>query len=136
MTYWRETEPLQEPNDLGLDASGRAQVVFNIIVTKNPSNTFLEEIVKLLVDASVGVLNTNIFTTSTYPIPEGDGPYLTITETGGTIPERTHNEIALPAFQRPAAQILVRAKTYGAARTMCRAAYNSLVGVRNQEITP
>jgi len=136
MTWYREIEALQEPFDLGLDNNQMAKVVFNIMAYKGPSTTFIEETVKLLVDAGVGTYNTNIFSTSSKDIPIGDGPYLSIIETGGTFPERTHNDTAAPAFQRPTAKLVVRAKTYAAARTMSRAAYNVLVAVRNTNVVP
>lgn len=136
MTYWREVEPIQEPFDLGIDEAGFVQVVFNINVIKNPSRTFLEELTAILVDAGVGVNNTNIFQTTRAIIPDGDGPYLVLIETGGREPERTHNYISEPAFQRPSAQILVKAESYAAARIMAYDAYDALVGIRNQEITP
>lgn len=136
MTWYREIEVLQEPFDLSPDGTGRAKVAFNISVVKRYSNTFLEEITKILMDASVGVANSNIFTTSMKDIPDGDGPYLSIVETGGTFPERTHNSVSVPAYLRPTAQIVVRAGTYSAARTMARAAYNALAAVRNSNIVP
>lgn len=136
MTWYREIEPLQKPFDMVKDSAGRAKVVFNIMAIKTPSDAFLEELVELLVDGGVGTYNTNIFTTSSKEIPVGDGPYLSIIETGGTFAERSHNETAAPAFERPSAQIVVRAKTYAAARTMANAAYSILEPIRNTNVTP
>ena len=135
-TRYREIEPVQEPVVLGIDKANFIQVAFNIDVIKGPSETFLEELVSILVTASVGVYNTNIFTTSRAIIPNDDGPYVIIIETGGTFPERTHNEINPPAWQRPSAQILVKAKSYASARAKAYDAYFALVGIRNQDITP
>lgn len=134
MTWYREVNPVQEPFDLGLDASGRARVVFNIMVVKRASTTFLEEIRKILVNAGVAVFGTDLFETSKSNIPEGDGPYLSITETGGTAPERTQNVIG--AYPQPSAQIVARATNYEDALAMAWAAYNALVVVKNQHITP
>jgi len=136
MTWYREIEPLQKPFDMKKDSVDRAKIVFNIAVIKGPSDTFLEEIVKLLVNGGVGIYNTDIFLTSSKDIPDGPGPYLSIIETGGTFAERTHNDIILPAFERPTAQIVVRANSYAAARAMANAAYKILVAIRNLNVVP
>lgn len=136
MTWYREIEPLQKPFDMAKDSTGRAKIVFNIMAIKTPSDVFIEELVKLLEDGGVGTYNTNIFASSSKDIPVGDGPYLSVIETGGTFAERSHNETAAPAFERPTAMIVVRAKTYAAARTMANAAYTVLEPVRNTNVTP
>lgn len=136
MTAWyREIEVVQEPMDLGLDGQQRSIVAFNINVVKRPSDTFLEELTQLLVTAGVGVFNTNIFNTSAADLPNGDGPFLTLVETGGTSPERTQNDIGPPAYPRPSAQVAVHGVTYAVSRAMARAAYNALVGIRNTNVT-
>ena len=134
-TFYQEINLLQEPFDLGTDDKGRVRIAFNLNAVKRPSDTFAEEIVKLLTTAGVGTGGTNIFIGSGAAIPTGSGPYLNIVETGGLTPRRTHNSVATPAYTRPSAQIVARASSYAAARTMARAAYNALVGVRNTEIT-
>ena len=97
---------------------------------------FVEELVTLLVAGGAGTaLGTDIFAGSKAKLPEGDGPFLTITETGGIENDRTQNEISPPAWQRPSAQIVARAKNYVDARTLARAAYNSLNGVRNATVS-
>lgn len=135
MSLYQEIEPLQEPFDLGKDDKGRQRVVFNIRVMKTASDTFVEELVKVLVDAGVGVFNTNIFASTAVSLPTDDQTYLLIVETGGTTPGRIQNQIA-PAYPRPTAKITVRATKYVDARTMARAAYDALAAVRNQTITP
>jgi len=136
MTWYREIEMVQEPFDGELDPSGRTTIQFNIDAIKRSSNTFLEEIVKILVDAGVGVYGTSIFDTSKAVIPEGGGPYLQIVETSGFPPERTQNDVSTPAYPQPSAQITVRATDYTVARTMARAAYNALAPIRNTDIVP
>lgn len=91
---------------------------------------FLEEIAGRLVDQGVGVIGTNIFLSSAARMPVGNGPYLTLTETGGAAPTRVHNKTSANT-KRPSAQILVRASTEQATKTMIEAAYNALDGVYN-----
>lgn len=132
--FYQEIAPIQEPFDLGKDEKSRQQVVFNISTVKTASDVFLEELVQILEDASVGTFNVDIFASSAVSIPTGDGPYLSIVETGGVAPGRIQNQIA-PAYPRPSAKIVVRAVRYVDARTMARAAYNALAAVRNQTVT-
>lgn len=86
---------------------------------------FPYEIKDRLVAQGVGVYGTNIFIGTLALIPAGDGPYLSIIETGGTGAARTHNG---SSTERPGAQILVRAKTMPLARVMLQAAYDALGG--------
>lgn len=86
---------------------------------------FIDEIVARLVGAGVGASGTSIFAGSKATIPSGDGPYLTVTETGGSGSSKTHNNTAT---EHPTMQIMSRATTYPAARAQCAAAYAALGG--------
>lgn len=86
---------------------------------------FIDEISARLVTQGVGVEGVNLFTSSKASIPSGDGPYMTLLETGGSGASLTHNDTAT---EHPTAQILARASTYPAARAMCAAAYMALGG--------
>jgi len=136
MARYLEIIVLQEPFDMGLDSQSKPRVGFNLIAIKTQSSTFLEEVISMLVTAEVGRFtgnNRNIFASAAANIPSGDGPFLVVAETGGTAPERIHNQLS-PAYQRPGAQLVARATSYQAARTMAIAAYNALVGVRNHTV--
>lgn len=102
---------------------------------------FLDEIGAYLAAQGVGTVGSNIILGSRGKIPtikrntsgvvvEGAGPYLSLTETGGTSPLRVHNTVGAHV-QRPSAQICVRATNYLTARTMAKAAYTALDGVFN-----
>lgn len=93
---------------------------------------FIDDLVTILTQAGVGTAGTTIFWSSKAPIPTGDGPYLSIIETGGTDPWLVHN--AGSYYQRPSAQILARGKSYDATRNMIKNAYNALVRKRNVTI--
>lgn len=137
--WYLDIDPIQEPFDSGLDEQGRETITFNINVVKASSDTFTEELAKILTDANVGILGANIFISSKVtlpPVEENDGPYLSIIETGGTNPDRTHNVISPPAYARPSAQVVCRDVKYTVARALARAAYNALAAVRNQTVTP
>jgi hypothetical protein len=135
MVWYRDIQPLQEPFDVGdVDEQGRSQCAFNVLVTKRPSGSFVQELIAILVAAGVGVANESIFGTSGSAIPSGRGPYLSVRPTGGSSPAGTHND-GVSAYRRPAAQIIVRASSWPAAEGMAQAAYSALVAVRNQAVS-
>ena len=88
---------------------------------------FVEDIVTILNTAGQGVAGVSIFW-GTKSEPTGDGPFITIIETGGTGPKRVHN--AAP-YRRPSAQIVVRAKGQDVARAKADAVWNALDQKRN-----
>lgn len=85
----------------------------------------LDEIAARLVAQGVGTVGSNIFLGSKAVIPAGDGPYISLTETGGMFSIRTHN--GTPVAQ-PTAQILCRAENYMTCRTKLKAAFDALGG--------
>jgi hypothetical protein len=95
---------------------------------------FLDEIRDRLVAQGVGTYGSNIFNGSHAVIPKGDGPYISLIETGGTAPTRIHN-VPGAHTQRPTAQVLVRASSYIVARAKAKAAYAALDGVFNTTIS-
>lgn len=85
---------------------------------------FIYEIKDHLVAQGVGAYNTNIFISSKAAIPTGAGPYLVLTDTGGSGAARTQTSAA----ERPSTQISVRATSSVDARVMMAAAYAALGG--------
>lgn len=133
-THYLAITPNQEPFDLGeLDDCGRVQLAFNVIAWKRASDTFLEEVVKVLVDAGVGVEGESIFASSKAVIPRGDGPVLSVRVTPGPGPLGTHND-GPTAYRLPGLQILVRGSSWAATNAMAQAAFNAVVAVRNQAL--
>lgn len=94
---------------------------------------FLDEIAARLVAAGIGTIGSSIFLGSKAIIPPGAGPFISLTETGGSAPTRIHNK-PTPNTQRPTAQILVRATSYLVARTKSKDAYAALDGTYNTSI--
>lgn len=140
MSRFLDIAPLNPPYDLGTDEAGRSKVQFNIIAQKTPSETFAEELIKILTTAFPAVFfptgaNRNIFASTTAKIPSGSGPYISIIETGGTRGRRVQ-QIAGTAYEKPTALVVVRATEYKVARAMARVAYGALDVVRNQTVVP
>ena len=136
MTWYLSIMPVQEPFDFGGGQKGRAELSFNVEVTKVFSTTLLEELVKILENAGVGTRNVNIFGSSAAYDPSDAGPYLFLTVAGGPIPINTHNQISPPAYVRPTVKVTVRGDNYGAVETMVNAAYVALSAVRNVNVVP
>ena len=136
MTWYQRIRPLQKLIDLGADMdSGRARVAFNVEIKKGPSETLLEELVKILDDADVGTLNTNIFCGSKAQVPAEGGPYLVLNETGGAPSEYIHNDRG-PAYERPNVQVLCVSPKYKDARALLADAYEALSIISNRDVTP
>lgn len=96
---------------------------------------FLDEIADRLVAQGVGTRGSNIFLGSGASLPDlsktnGEGPFLTLIQTGGSAPLFVHNE-AGSHVQRPTAQITARATNIALALAMSKAAYLALNGVWN-----
>lgn len=102
---------------------------------------FRRDLVTLWEDAGVGTHNETIFTTSksSPPLLES-GASLSVIDTGGTSPERTHTTrvaggavvaVTRPAYERPSAIVITRAKKPDDAFAMARAAYDACAGFRN-----
>lgn len=87
--------------------------------------SFIADIITRLEAQSVGTFNTNIFSGARPVIPAGDGPFLSIAETGGTSSMKTQNDTGV---QRPTAQLVARARKELIARGMLKAAYDALGG--------
>jgi len=85
----------------------------------------LDEIAARLVAQGVGTIGGDILMGSKAVVPTGDGPYLSLTETGGGGSKRTHR--GTPVAQ-PTVQILSRAKMYNVARAKLMLAWNALGG--------
>jgi len=92
----------------------------------------LDDLAAKLAADGVGVLASTIFLSSAAVIPAGDGPFISLNETGGTAPTRT--QTAVRATLNPSVQVLVRAATYQAARAKAWDAYQSLDGVFNADL--
>jgi hypothetical protein len=127
-------DALSPPRAAGVDGERRQVFTFTVVFMKHPTGTFAEEAVALLVAAGVGVFNQDIFMGDVVTIPPEGGPYIHLTESGGTSNERTHN-IRGPAYERPGLIVRVHDPDYLVCRNKARHAYDTLVSVTNQTVT-
>ena len=97
------------------------------------ASTFIPDLVFLLESYAFGLsYGTNIFKGPKAKIPDGTGPYVSIVRTAGRGAEGTHNLVDVPAYERPAAQIIVRATDYDVAEVLADQLYAELFKVQNQ----
>lgn len=135
MTFYREVNALQEPfPDHHVDKK-RIMFQFNIAAVKEPSDTFEEELAKRIADNTSLTRDLDIFIGPKAVIPAGDGPYLVLNTTGGSGPSWIHN-LNTPHMKNPAIQITVIALDYDVAKIAAHRAYDTLVAVRNVELSP
>lgn len=91
----------------------------------------------VLVDAGVGVLNPassrTIFITSQAKVPDGDGPYISLTEYSGGVPMWIHNR-RKPNFEFPSLQVRTRHPDPDVAKALALQAYYAFCEVVNQTI--
>lgn len=130
MSRWLSVTPLQEPFDAGVD-NGMATYAVNALVLKEPSDTFLLEVIGLLVAAGVGTFGVDIFGGSDFDVPT-DRATLAVTATGGLAPLRTQTS----KYKRPAVQLFARGPDTVAAEALCQAAIAAIADVQNQDVTP
>jgi hypothetical protein len=135
VTDYRSIQAVTEPHDTGqLDDAGRCQCAFTVLAWKTPSATFVEELIKVLVDAGVGVFSETIFGGSASVIPEGDGPFLHVKTDGGAGAVGTHSDSPAGWDRRPSAVVTVHAKKWTAAEAMAQLGYSAFVNVRNMAV--
>ena len=99
------------------------------------ASTFVPDLIVLLEGAGLGLAyGTNLFEGSKVVLPDGVGPFVSIIRTGGLGAEGTHNSTDVPAYERPTAQLVVRALDYKAAEALADVIYALFYGIGNQKI--
>ncbi len=129
MTQYIEIAAVQSPFDIGSDDNKRMMFSCNYdAMAVAPVTDWERELAKILSDASLGILGTDIFIGTESILPKtGDGPFITIIDTGGSEPESIHNQAAM-TYEHLSAQIVVRAKNYDPAKDRALAVWRELDG--------
>lgn len=95
---------------------------------------FLQDLISILEGAGVATYGVDLFVGSKAVIPAGDGPFVSLIETGGSAPEGTHNLVDVPAYVRPSAQVVCRGTDYLTVRSKAQDVYLAFYGVMNQVV--
>ena len=135
MSTYIEILSVQSPFDIGFDDNKRVMFSCNYdVMAVAPVTDFEREIGKLINNAGLGTFATDMFIGLEAILPTGDGPYVTIVNTGGIEPENTHNTSG-HTYEHLSCQIVCRAKTYDAADTRALAIWRLLDGITNTTVT-
>lgn len=135
-TLYLDIHALQSPMSIGNDISNRAMLSFNILcLHSGPPSTLEEDICKIIQDAGLATLGTNMWFGSLAKLPEGTsavGPYISIIATGGLAPDQSHSGEKL---SKPSAQVITRAASYVVARNKANAIHAALSGKHDLTVT-
>lgn len=133
-TYYLEINAIQSPFSIGNDTSARAMISFNVLCSYSGSaSPFEEEICKIIQNAGLAILGTDMFFGSLAQLPQNQpGPFITIESTGGVSPLHTHDN---QFIQRPSAKVITRATGYIVARNKANQVYNLLNGKHTVTVT-
>jgi hypothetical protein len=93
---------------------------------------FSDHLATLCEEAGVAADDINVGSKAT--VPYGEGPYVAITDTGGTGNLRTHNSYPGRAYDRPSAQIRVHAEDYTVGMALAKTLFTYIEQVRNRDI--
>jgi hypothetical protein len=91
-----------------------------------------QSIAALISTAGLGSLGTAVFIGPAATIPAGNGPFISIINTGGPAPRETHNG---DFHDRLSCQILVRASTHSAAYDRALAIYRAIGKLHDVTVT-
>ena len=120
------------PIQIGVDDNFRTMYSINLTANAvSPVDKFEEELVKVLIDAGLATFGTDTGIGSDWVLPNGSGPYVQISDTGGLPTKEIHNG---SIYEQRAAQVIVRAQGYETARTRALAVGRALHGQRNVTI--
>lgn len=96
MSFYLTVRALSGPAYAGLDANNRPMFSFSIdALAAAPVADFEDEIIKLLSDAGLATFSTSPTVGDTFKgpgvFPVGDGPFIRVTDTGGSSPDLTRD---------------------------------------------
>lgn len=134
MSFYISITAAQSPFDLGADENDRVMIVCNYNAQAHyPVDKFEEEVARVIFDAGLGALATDLFIGSKANLPtSGVGPFTTIIRTTGYPPLETHDD---SKYENLSCQITVRSTNYATARARAVAIWRVLDGLRNTTVT-
>lgn len=130
MTWYLDLQDEQLPFEMPEDPQGRTVYVFNVLARKVPSETYLEEMSQYLTTHGV---TAQIFIGGQTDIPTGDGPFITLRQTGGVRGDHVQGSVT-SKIERPGAQVSVRAKSPRSTKSLAHTVHKLLSEIRNKEL--
>lgn len=142
-SYYIHILARQSPFEYGKDPLNRVLFSCNYDCrARHPVASFIHEIRKIIIDAGLAVLEfnlngtvnentSNIFVSPQFEVPSGDGPYITLKQTGGYAPDESHNTKNLNL----GLQVIVLASDYDQGDVRSKEIWSLLDGKRNFTVT-
>ena len=118
--------------DMGLDERGRVRFAFTVVATKETSANYDEEVAAVLVAG--GLSTGDIYLSSKAVVPDGPGPYVSVTLSGGLAGYRVHNVVTHPKYPRSSAFVMTIGLNTGATRDLAWQAKGLLTAVKNETV--
>lgn len=125
-TFYLSVNAVQSPISVGSDIKRRNMWSVNFRVksyTLPP--TFEDDMLSVLSSAGYATLNVDSFIGPNTTIPDGNGPYLLLRDTGGAAPDETHNG---DVYADLSFQVTVYASSYTVGRTRANNIWKTLNG--------
>ena len=132
MSFYLEIISTTRPFPFNVDDNNRVMFSANFTAeARSVVDDWELEIARLVTDAGLGTFNTDVFAGPLSVIPKGDGPYISISDTGGAGQTDTHNN---DIYEKLSAQVVVRGINYTTTRAKALAVWRVLHGVRNTTV--
>ena len=141
-TCYLEVLATQRPFPISVDDNERSMFSVNFTAESNGFAADWErDVIRMLLAGGVTLAYTfpdgdrrvdDTFIGPAAFIPTGDGPYVSIIDTGGSDPIETHNN---DIREQLSVQILVRGKAYFDARDLILECWRALDGIRDQTVS-
>lgn len=91
-SYYISILARQSPFEYGKDPLNRVLFSCNYDCrARYPIGSFIHGMAKYISDNGLGTIATNLFIGPQVEVPSGDGPYVTLKQTGGFAPDSSHN---------------------------------------------
>jgi minor capsid protein len=127
-TFYTYSEAVQNPIAVGVDIKGRKMFSFNFRCQSLGLPTDLEDdMLAILSSAGLVIPNVTAFG-SNATLPDEDGPFILLRDTGGSAPFETHN---MDVYANLSLQIVVYAANYVAGRSLANRIWTTLNGKYN-----
>lgn len=121
----------QAPFSYGEDANGRALFACNFLGIADTLTAIEDVVIKLIVDAGLGVAGTSLFIGPIATVPDADTPIVTVTMTSGMRPDITHDA---NRYESLSFQVAVRARDYLVGKARANDIYLLLDDTRNVSV--
>jgi hypothetical protein len=128
MSTYLQILSMQRPFPFGTDSNNPPRTMFSCnfeAISQGAVTDWEQEIVQILENASLATFGTDTWIGPLAPMPTGDGPYIRVIDTGGSSPDRPHDN---SVYENLSIQILVHALDYVAGRTRALAIWRLLDG--------